>query len=133
MTETNKQMNLKLGGMTCANCALKIETKLNNLDGVGTAVVNFANEEATVEYNPNATGFNKFKEAIRDLGYKASLAKIDLKVETELTEGNFNNFVNQVKEIEGIYDIRENYKASKMFIEFNESEVDETRLFSKIK
>ena len=133
MTETNKQMNLKLGGMTCANCALKIETKLNSLDGVGTAVVNFANEEASVEYNPNTTGFNKFKEAIRDLGYKASLAKIDLKVVTELTEGNFNNFVNQVKEIEGIYDIRENYKASKMFIEFNESEVDETRLFSKIK
>lgn len=133
MTETNKQMNLKLGGMTCANCALKIESKLNSLDGVGTAVVNFATEEATVEYNSNTTGFNNFKEAIRDLGYKASLAKIDLKVETELIEEKFNNFVNQVREIEGIYDIRENYKASKMFIEFNESEIDETKVFSKIK
>ncbi|HDZ17210.1 MAG TPA: heavy metal translocating P-type ATPase [archaeon] len=133
MTETNKQMNLKLGGMTCANCALKIESKLNSLDGVGTAVVNFATEEASVEYNSNTTGFNNFREAIRDLGYKASLAKIDLKVVTELTEENFNNFVNQVREIEGIYDIRENYKASKMFIEFNESEIDETRVFSKIK
>ena len=134
MTETNlHQMNLKLGGMTCANCALKIETKLNSLEGVGTAVVNFASEEANVEYNSNTTGFNNFKEAIRDLGYKASLPKIDLKVVTELGEEDFNNFVNQVREIEGIYDIRENYKASKMFIEFNESEIDETRVFSKIK
>ena len=133
MTETNKQMNLKLGGMTCANCALKIETKLNGLNGVGTAVVNFANEEATVEYNSNTTGFNNFKEAIRDLGYKASLAKIDVKVETELTVEKFDNFVNEVREIEGIYDIRENYKASKMFIEFNESEIDETRVYSTIK
>jgi Cu+-exporting ATPase len=133
MTETQENMNLKLGGMTCANCALKIETKLNGLDGVNKAVVNFASEEATVEFNPKITGYNNFKEAIRDLGYKASLAKIDLKVETELTEENFNKFVDQVKEIEGIYDIRENYKASKMFIEFNESEIDETRVFSKIK
>ena len=80
MSETKENINIKLGGMTCANCALKIETKLNNLDGVNTAVVNFANEEATVEYDPNNTNFNDFKKAIRDLGYKASLAKIDLKI-----------------------------------------------------
>ncbi|GAG82008.1 unnamed protein product [marine sediment metagenome] len=43
--------------MTCANCALKIETKLNNLEGVNTAVVNFANEEATVDYDPRTVDF----------------------------------------------------------------------------
>jgi Cu+-exporting ATPase len=49
ITETKENVNIKLGGMTCANCALKIETKLGTLQGVNTAVVNFANEEATVE------------------------------------------------------------------------------------
>ena len=52
-----------LKNLSCADCALKIETKLNTLTGVNTAVVNFANEEATVEYNPNTTNFSDFKEA----------------------------------------------------------------------
>ena len=63
MSETKENINIKLGGMTCANCALKIETKLSTLNGVKIAVVNFANEEATVEYDPNTTNFSDFKEA----------------------------------------------------------------------
>ena len=119
--------------MTCANCALKIETKLNNLEGVNTAVVNFANEEATVDYDPRTVDFTAFKEAIRDLGYKASLAKIDLKVVDTLSESEFENFIKKIKTIQGIHDIRGNYKASKMFIEFNELIIDENGVYSKIK
>ncbi|MFX1554280.1 MAG: heavy metal translocating P-type ATPase, partial [Promethearchaeota archaeon] len=133
MSETKENVNIKLGGMTCANCALKIENKLNNLEGVNKAVVNFANEEATVEYNPNTTNFSDFKEAIRDLGYKASLAKIDLKVLDKLPENEFENFISRIKEIKGIFEIRGNFKASKMFIEFNESLIDENGVYSKIK
>jgi len=133
MTETKENVNIKLGGMTCANCALKIETKLKSLNGVKAAVVNFANEEATVEFNPNTTGFNNFKDAIRDLGYKASLAKIDLKVTDDLKEEEFQIFVQKIKEIDGIYDVRDNFKASKMFIEFNELAIDENRVYSQIK
>ncbi|MFW9873253.1 MAG: heavy metal translocating P-type ATPase [Candidatus Thorarchaeota archaeon] len=133
MTETKENINIKLGGMTCANCALKIETKLNNLKGVNTAVVNFANEEATVEYNPNTTNFINFKEAIRDLGYKASLAKIDIKVVDNLSENQFEKLVNNIKDIKGIHDVRGNFKATKLFVEFNELVIDENGVYSKIK
>ncbi len=133
MAETKENVNIKLGGMTCANCALKIENKLSSLDGVKNAVVNFANEEATVKYDPNITNFNNFKEAIRDLGYKASLAKIDIRVVDKLSENEFEIFINSIKEVEGIHDIRGNYKASKMFIEFNELVIDENQVYSKVK
>ncbi len=133
MTETKENVNIKLSGMTCANCALKIETKLNSLEGVKTAVVNFANEEATVEYNPKTTDFIAFKRAIKDLGYKASLAKIDLKVVDRLSESEFEIFINNIKKIKGIYDIRGNYEASKMFIEFNELMIEENGVYSKVK
>ena len=56
----SQKIKIKLGGMTCASCALKIETKLKGLDGVGSSVVNFANEEATVEYRPDITGYSTF-------------------------------------------------------------------------
>ena len=119
--------------MTCASCALKIETKLKGLDGVSTSVVNFANEEATVEYDPITTNYNVFNSAIRDLGYKASLAKIDIKVIDELQESEFNNLVENVKQIEGIHDVRGNYKASKLFIEFNELRTEENKIYIAIK
>ena len=78
--EENDNVNIKLSGMTCANCALKIENKLKNLEGVQTAVVNFAIEEANVKYNPEKIGYDDFNKAIHNLGYKASLAKIELKI-----------------------------------------------------
>ncbi|MCX7522255.1 heavy metal translocating P-type ATPase [Microbacterium sp. STN6] len=41
------QLDLAIGGMTCASCASRIEKKLNRLDGV-EASVNFATEKARV-------------------------------------------------------------------------------------
>lgn len=40
-------VELQIGGMTCASCAMRIEKKLNKLDGV-TATVNYATEKARV-------------------------------------------------------------------------------------
>ena len=63
--QSQEKVKIKLGGMTCASCALKIETRLKNLEGVSSSVVNFANEEATVEYNPGSTSYNEFNKAIK--------------------------------------------------------------------
>ncbi|WP_413101329.1 heavy metal translocating P-type ATPase [Streptomyces sp. Inha503] len=43
------QVELAIGGMTCASCAARVEKKLNRLDGV-TATVNYATEKAKVSY-----------------------------------------------------------------------------------
>ena len=134
MEEKSKEkVKIKLGGMTCASCALKIETKLKTLQGVAQSVVNFANEEATVEYDPTVIDYNEFDKAIRDLGYKASLAKIDLKVTEVISGKKFNELIDKIKKIPGVYDVRGNLNALKLFIEFNEFKVDENRLFAEIK
>ena len=46
-TPSATSVELEIGGMTCASCAMRIEKKLNRLDGV-TATVNYATEKATV-------------------------------------------------------------------------------------
>ncbi|MFE1332677.1 heavy metal translocating P-type ATPase [Streptomyces microflavus] len=40
---------LRIGGMTCASCAARVEKKLNRMDGV-TATVNYATEKARVTF-----------------------------------------------------------------------------------
>ncbi|MGE6256663.1 heavy metal translocating P-type ATPase [Heyndrickxia sporothermodurans] len=56
-------------GMTCAACANKIEKRLNKIEGIDKAVVNFALESALVEYNPGQVAISDMKEAIKKLGY----------------------------------------------------------------
>lgn len=41
---------IALLGMTCANCANTIQRRLNKVEGVIKAEVNYANEKATVSY-----------------------------------------------------------------------------------
>ncbi|MGA8988431.1 heavy metal translocating P-type ATPase [Aeromicrobium sp.] len=47
-TPATERTDLKIAGMTCASCAMRIEKRLNKLDGV-TATVNYATEKAHVE------------------------------------------------------------------------------------
>ena len=62
-------IQLALEGMTCASCAARIERKLNRLDGV-EATVNFATEQATVEYE-TGVGIDDLVDAVESAGYYA--------------------------------------------------------------
>ncbi|MFJ3670716.1 heavy metal translocating P-type ATPase [Streptomyces sp. NPDC090106] len=48
-TTAGSEVELAIGGMTCASCAARIEKRLNRMDGV-TATVNYATEKAKVHY-----------------------------------------------------------------------------------
>ncbi|MFJ2007127.1 heavy metal translocating P-type ATPase [Streptomyces chartreusis] len=48
-SDPTTEVELAIGGMTCASCAARIEKKLNRMDGV-TATVNYATEKARVSY-----------------------------------------------------------------------------------
>ena len=66
-----QQLELSLGGMTCASCAARIERKLNKLDGV-TATVNFATEKARVSY-PESVSPQDLVATVEAAGYTAKL------------------------------------------------------------
>ena len=66
----DRELDLELIGMTCASCANRIERKLNKLDGV-TATVNYATEQAHVEYDDGVTP-DSLVEAVRAAGYDAT-------------------------------------------------------------
>ncbi len=64
-------VELVIGGMTCASCAVRIERKLSKLDGV-TATVNFATETARVSF-PAAVTVDQLRTAVSHAGYTAEL------------------------------------------------------------
>jgi P-type Cu+ transporter len=69
------EFELVIGGMTCAACAARVQTKLNKVDGV-TATVNFATERAHVTAPAHAT-LPDLLSVVEAAGYTAELAAPD--------------------------------------------------------
>lgn len=55
--------------MTCAACAVSVESMLKSSEGVLDAGVNFANQDAWIEYDPKLTDPEKFQTVVRSIGY----------------------------------------------------------------
>ncbi|MBF4460360.1 heavy metal translocating P-type ATPase [Pseudoclavibacter sp. VKM Ac-2867] len=68
---TTTDIELEIGGMTCASCAMRIEKKLNKLDGV-TASVNYATEKARVSA-PDGLDPQSLIDEVEKTGYTAAL------------------------------------------------------------
>lgn len=65
-----EKADFQIEGMTCAACANRIEKRLNKIEGVVSAPVNFALETVTVEYNPKEVTPKELKETVAKLGYR---------------------------------------------------------------
>jgi Cu+-exporting ATPase len=64
-----EEVELPIGGMTCAACARTVERQLAGSPGVKKASVNFATRIASVSYNPAQTGIDALVAAVEDVGY----------------------------------------------------------------
>ncbi|PKJ52814.1 heavy metal translocating P-type ATPase [Bacillus sp. SN10] len=79
-----------VSGMTCAACANRVEKRLNKLEGVNEATVNFALESATVDFNPDEINVNEMKSAITKLGYK-------LEVKSDEQDGSTDHRLQEIE------------------------------------
>ncbi|MEU7378235.1 heavy metal translocating P-type ATPase [Streptomyces albidoflavus] len=65
------EVELSVGGMTCASCAARVEKKLNRMPGV-TATVNYATEKAKIAYEPGEElGVDELIATVVRTGYTA--------------------------------------------------------------
>ncbi|MFG2787112.1 heavy metal translocating P-type ATPase [Streptomyces sp. NPDC048419] len=68
-TADASEVELLIGGMTCASCAARVEKKLNRMDGV-TATVNYATEKARITF-PAGTEVQDLIATVVKTGYTA--------------------------------------------------------------
>ncbi|CAH1214429.1 Potassium-transporting ATPase ATP-binding subunit [Paenibacillus plantiphilus] len=76
----DKQATLQITGMTCAACATRIEKGLNKLEGVSQANVNFALEQASIQFDPAKVDRLRLEQKITSLGYGTVKEAIDLDI-----------------------------------------------------
>ncbi|MDG5758424.1 heavy metal translocating P-type ATPase [Natronococcus sp. A-GB1] len=57
-------------GMSCSTCSGTVEDAVTDLPGVVRADVNFASDEARIEYNPNDVSLSEIVDAVEESGYE---------------------------------------------------------------
>ena len=70
------ELDIGIGGMTCASCVSRVEKALRKVPGVSTATVNLATETARIHFAPAEHMEAKLRRAVRDAGYEPVVANV---------------------------------------------------------
>ncbi|WP_218760991.1 cation-translocating P-type ATPase [Polaribacter sp. AHE13PA] len=77
----------KVAGMTCASCAISIESYLKPQEGVIDVAVNYPNQSVTISYDENIIPLETIGNKVKEIGFKLILGtKEDTKKEFEALE-----------------------------------------------
>ncbi|MCW1949230.1 MAG: heavy metal translocating P-type ATPase [Candidatus Shapirobacteria bacterium] len=79
-----KNKILKVKGMHCASCKNLIEGRVKKITGVEKIEVNFATEQAKINFDETKVSLEKMNEEIKNLGY--SFEDNEAKMETKIME-----------------------------------------------
>ena len=66
----NRSIELTIADMHCTTCAISIEKVLQKQPGVSLVSVNYANNQARIEFDKKKNSEAKLIEAIEKTGYK---------------------------------------------------------------
>ncbi|AIF50483.1 heavy metal translocating P-type ATPase [Pelosinus sp. UFO1] len=124
--------SFKVGGMTCAVCATRIEKGLGKLVGVDKAVVNFAAEKATVSYDADKIGLQEIGAKIEGLGYQVIKDKADFNITGMHCASCSNRIEKGLNKLPGVYNAIVNLAAEKASVEYNASEITVEQMKARV-
>ncbi len=64
------QETIKVEGMSCMHCKLRVEKAVESVEGVQRAEVNLQAKEVVFDYEEGKVNLDKVKDAIREAGYE---------------------------------------------------------------
>jgi Cu+-exporting ATPase len=80
------EIELPIGGMTCAACARAVERQLGGTEGVENAGVNFATRTALVRFDPGRTRLESLIAAVEDIGYDVPIDAPEIAEQAQLRD-----------------------------------------------
>lgn len=134
-----RKETLKISGMSCAACALRIEKGLNKIEGVKQANVNFAIEKATVEFDDSAVNAEKFEELVKKLGYEVIKEKavtegnVDLKLTGMTCASCAARIEKKLGKLDGVQKASVNLTTEKASVEYDGSKIKVTDMINAVK
>jgi len=132
MSQSLKETNLQISGMTCAACATRIEKGLNKLAGVESANVNLALEKSAIKYDPSQINVDDIEKKIRDLGYDVVTEKEEFDITGMTCAACATRIEKGLNKLEGVVKANVNLALEKATVEFNGSMLTNTDIIKKV-
>ncbi|MFC1891111.1 heavy metal translocating P-type ATPase [Thermodesulfobacteriota bacterium] len=113
------KISLPVTGMTCANCAMNIERSVKKLPGILDVNVNFANEQASISYDPEKVRIDDLVSNIHGAGYGVARTSIEFPV-TGMTCTNCSANVERTlnKKVPGVVHASVNFATERAHVEY---------------
>ncbi len=115
---TLKQIDLPVTGMTCSSCVRTVERTLKQTDGVSEAVVNFATERASINYDPAQTDLSTLIQRIDGAGYGVAQATMELPITGMTCASCVRNVERALKKPAGVLEVNVNLATEKATVKY---------------
>ncbi len=118
--------------MSCANCSATIEDALDDLDGVASANANYATDEGSVEYDPEAVSLGEIYAAIESAGYGAVSETVTVAI-TDMSCANCaETNAEALESTPGVIEATVNYATDEAQVRYNPADASLGDLYDAI-
>lgn len=127
-----RQLQLQIGGMTCAACSARIEKGLRRLEGVQEANVNLALERASVIYDPAQIDGAAVERKIEQLGYQPLKETADLDIIGMTCAACATRIEKGIRRMDGISEVNVNLALETARVQYNPGSVTLDEITRKV-
>lgn len=127
-----KQTTLQITGMTCAACANRIEKGLHKLEGIESAQVNLALEQASISFHPEKVDLQQIEKKIADLGYGTAKEKVDFQIGGMTCAACANRVEKGLLRLPGVTAATVNLALETARVEYIPAQVDTAEIIRKV-
>jgi len=116
----SEKARIHITGMTCTTCAATIGKGLVETQGVERANVNFASEEASIEYDPTKVDLARIKDIVSRLGYGTATRKSIFSVGGMTCASCVSRVEKALSDVPGVISASVNLASEKATVEYTE-------------
>ncbi len=100
--QARSEMDIGIGGMTCASCVGRVEKAIRRVPGVASVDVNLATEKARIAFSDPILDVEKIVEVIEAAGYEPAKSDVDLHIEGMTCASCVNRVEKALRTVAGI-------------------------------
>jgi len=130
-TVNRLRIDLPISGMTCSACATRIESRLNQQEGVN-AVVNLTAEKARVDYDPNQTTPEQIVALIQKTGYQVPQQQITLALEGMTCAACATRIEKALNQLPGV-EARVNFATEQALVKYQPGQVSLEQIIETVR
>ena len=128
----SRTTRLEIEGMSCATCVGNVEEAVGSLGGVEEVSANFAGDEGSVTYDPDAVSLGEIYEAVERSGYEPVRETLSVEVGGMSCSTCSAAVAEATESVPGVIESTVNFAADEATIEYNPVDTDLSAIYDAI-